>query len=492
VAAVVAVAVVSPTRAQQEWNGAKCDIKAGHYLVNSGVLYLRSATGTHFADQRQKDLRDALRVLNQALTSGGQQKNPAAWYYLGRYYIEVDDAVGADSAFTKAVALAPSCQKDVNEWRRKIWVPVLNAGVAAWQAGNTDSAMASFRRANAVYTAEPPGFAYLAALLANAGQPDSAAKYFKLAVAAAQDPKFAKEKKDATFNLARVYHGMQRWSDAAQVYQEYLAAYPNDLQAKAGLASVYTAMGKRDDAMALYAQMLDRADSADASDLFRAGQQILSGLTPPDTAAQGSRCRADARGAGRGFTARQIAARCDSTTRKAMRDFDAGVQGQYRMVERAYEAGLAKNPNDREALFTLAGVAVLTADTTRAVTAARRLYALDPLNRATLRMVAQAWQLAGKNDSTLRYLQLADSIAVEVTIGAFTPDAQGATVTGVVTNVHPKPSPALAFTFEFLNAKGDVVAIATQSVSPIASGENQPFEVKASGAGIIAWRYKRG
>jgi tetratricopeptide (TPR) repeat protein len=477
--------------AQGEWNSARCDIKAGHYLVNSGVLYLKSATETHFADQRQKDLRDALRVLTQALASGGQQKNPAAWYYLGRYYVEMDDAAGADSAFTKAVGLAPSCVKDVNEWRRRKWVPVLNAGVAAWQGGNTDSAIAAFRRANVWYTGEPAGLTYLATLLANAGQPDSAAKYFTLAVAAAQDPKLAKEKKDAMFNLARVYHGMQRYSEAAQVYQDYLKSYPNDVQAKAGLASVYAAMGKRDDATRLYTDMLDHADSADAPDLFRAGQQILSGLTPPDTAAQGVRCRTDTRATARTLTVRQIAARCDSTTRKAMRDFDAGVQEQYRLVERAYEAGLTKNPNDREALFTLAGVAVLAGDTARAVSAAKRLSGLDPLNRASLRMVAQAWQLGGKGDSTLRYLQLADSVPVDVTIGTFTPDAQGATLRGLVTNARPKASPALTLTFEFLDAAGAVVATATQTIAPVASGENQPLEVKASGAGIVAWRYRR-
>ena len=487
---VVGLAVVSQAGAQ-EWVGPKCDIKPGHFLVNSAVLYLKSATETKFPDQRDKNLRDVIRVLGQAVGSGGQEKNPAAWYYLGRYYVEMKDPAGADSAFAKAVALAPACAQDVNQWRRRLWVPILNAGVAAWQAGNTDSAIASFRRANQVYAGEPGGFVYLATLLGNASQPDSAAKYFKLAVAAAQDPKYAKEKKDAMFNLARVYHGAQRWGDALQAYQGYLAAYPDDVQATAGLASVYAAMGKRDEAMGLYAQMLQHSDSADALDLFRAGQQILNGLTPPDTAARGGQCRAEARRANRALTLRQIAARCDSTTRTAMRNFDASVHGQYGTVEHVYEAGLAKNPYYREALFTLAGVAVLAGDTARALTAARRLYAVDPLNRGTLRMVAQAWQLSGKSDSTLRYLGLADSVPIEVTVGTFIPDEHGATLGGVLTNVRPKANPAFSLTFEFLSAKGDVVATETLNVAPIVPGENQAFELKPKGTGIVAWRYRR-
>ena len=187
----------------QAWVGPTCDVKPAHFLVNSAVLYLRSATETKFPDQRDKNLRDVVRVLGQAIGSGGQEKNPAAWYYLGRYYVEVKDAAGADSAFAKAVALAPACAQDINVWRRHLWVPMINAGIAAWQAGNTDSAIASFRRANQIYAGEPTGFAYLATLLTNADQPDSAARYFKLAVAAAQDPKYTKEKKDAIYGL---YH----------------------------------------------------------------------------------------------------------------------------------------------------------------------------------------------------------------------------------------------------------------------------------------------
>ena len=85
----------------------KCDLKAGHYLVTSGILYLGKAADTKFPDQREKDLRDANRVLGQALGTAGQEKNPAAWYYLGRYHVEMKDVAGVDTAFTKAAALAP-------------------------------------------------------------------------------------------------------------------------------------------------------------------------------------------------------------------------------------------------------------------------------------------------------------------------------------------------------------------------------------------------
>src|SRR3989442_815263 len=269
---------------------------------------MKSASDTKFEDQRQRDLKDAYRVLTQAVTTGGQEKNPAAWYYLARYYGFQKDLEGADSAFAKAQDLAPKCKDDIELWRRSLWVPVFNSGIQAWQAGNTDSAIASFRRADQIYTSEPTGFTYLATLLsgagqpdsavkyfklgvrhagdprvakekrdglfnvarvydaadrlddaaaayqvelAGAGQPDSAVKYFKLAVRHAEDPRFAKEKRDALFNVARVYHAADRLDDAATAYKVYLAAYPNDVQAMAGLAAAYMRQGRKDSAAGL-------------------------------------------------------------------------------------------------------------------------------------------------------------------------------------------------------------------------------------------------
>ncbi len=443
VLALVTAAWAARAGAQQEWRGATCDLKPGHYLVNSGILYLKSAAETKFADKRDKDLHDALRVLDQALTSGGQQKNPAAWYYFGRYYAEIKDGAGADSAFTKAVALAPACSVDVNTYRRQLWVPVINAGIAAWQAGNTDSAIALFRRANQAYAGEPMGFSYLATLMANASHPDSAAKYFRLAVQAAADPKFAKDKRDALFNLARVYHGAQRYDEAVATYKEYLAAYPRDMQATAGLAAVYSLQGKRNEAMAMYTEVLQHGDSASAADLFGVGRAILNGIPdPPDTAAQGTQCRADARRASRTLTPRQVAARCDSLRTQAMRDYDAAAVGDYRLVTQAFEAGLAK-----------------------------------------------AWRLKGRGDSTLHYLQIADSIPLEVTVSNFAGDEHGATLTGLFSNPRTKPTPSLKLTLEFLSAKGDVVATETPNVAAIGPGENRAFELKPKGEGIVAWRY---
>src|SRR5256886_14597996 len=96
---------------------------------------LKSAFTTKFADQRAKDLKDAERVLTQAVTTGKQEKNPAAWDYLGRYYMMAEDLGAADSALSKALALAPACKDDIALDRRPAWVAVLHAGGRAGAGG---------------------------------------------------------------------------------------------------------------------------------------------------------------------------------------------------------------------------------------------------------------------------------------------------------------------------------------------------------------------
>jgi len=83
----------------------------------------------------------------------------------------VNDLAGADSALAKALALAPDCKEDIGIYRRQAWVPVFNTAAAAWQAGNIDSAIATFRRANQIYRAEPLGFIYLANLFVTRTEP---------------------------------------------------------------------------------------------------------------------------------------------------------------------------------------------------------------------------------------------------------------------------------------------------------------------------------
>ncbi|PYP46516.1 MAG: hypothetical protein DMD42_04035 [Gemmatimonadetes bacterium] len=444
------------THAQQIWLPAACDIKPGHQLVNSGMQSLKSAFNTKFADQRAKDLKEAERVLTQAVTTGNQEKNPAAWYYLGRYYLMTGEPAGIDSAFTRALALAPTCKEDIGLYRRQAWVPVFNTAAAAWQAGNTDSAIAQFRRANRIYRDEPLGFIYLANLFVSRPEPDSALKRSDAAKYHTDSLVYATriDRREAWLNVARVYHSEKRYDEAAAAYKEFLGAYPNDVQAKANLAELYLRANQRDSAIALYGAITAHADSASADDLFGAAGSVLSAIPQtPDTAELDAACGKALKKKTPTVTARQISTRCQPAAADTMQKFHALADPLYRLGVQTYQAGLAKNPYYRDALYNLTGISFMLKDTAKVLLLAQRLYAVDPMNRLTLAKVAGAWQLVGKKDSALYYITLADSLPVEVTVGKFITNEQGAVLEGLFTNFHSKPSPAVKLTFEFVRGR---------------------------------------
>ena len=494
---------------------AACAIKPNNKLVNNGMEALRTGATTKFADQRTKAFKEAERALTQAIGAEGQEKNPAAWYYLGRYYLAVNDLAGADSALTKAVTLAPTCKDDIGLYRRQAWVPVFNTAAAAWQAGNTDSAIAQFRRANQIYRDEPLGFIYLANLFIARPEPDSAAKrtdaakyhtdslvyatrmdsaakYFKLAVPAATDPKYANERREAWLNVARVYHSEKRYDEATVAYKEFLGAYPNDVQAKANLAELYLRGNQRDSAMALYAAITAHADSASADDLFGAAGTVLGAIPQtPDTAELDAACGKALKKKTPTLTARQISARCQPAAVDTMRKFHALADPLYRLGVQTYEAGLAKNPYYRDALYNMTGISFMLNDTAKVLHLAQRLYAVDPMNRLTLAKLAGAWQLMGKKDSALYYITVADSLSVEVTVGRFITNEQGTVLEGLFTNFHSKPSPPVKLTFDLVDGRGSVVASLPQEAPAVDAGGNQAFKLKTDQRGIVAWRYRR-
>src|SRR5260370_42407313 len=103
VIASMALATVEARAQAALWIPPACKLNTKDFRVNSAQLYLKNATQAKATDQRATNLRDASRVLNQAVTEGGQADNPAVWYFFGRFYLLAQDMVGADSAFNRAV-----------------------------------------------------------------------------------------------------------------------------------------------------------------------------------------------------------------------------------------------------------------------------------------------------------------------------------------------------------------------------------------------------
>jgi tetratricopeptide (TPR) repeat protein len=499
---VSAALVVAPMLlAGQQSVDAKCNVKPGNSLVSSAMRDLQDAAKMKSDPDKEKRLQSALRSLTQALTTEGQDKNPGVWYFLGRYYVARNDPLGADSAFTRAESMLPDCKDDIQFWRRNwLWIPAYKAGVTALNEQQYDSAIVKLRIANQVYDKEPAGFSALAAAFFNSGHPDSAAKYFRRTIEVASDTQHVSERKDAMFNLANSFYIAQQYDSAAAAYDAYLQVAPNDVLALTRLADVLANSGHQDSAMSVYREVMANPDSVDAATLFTIGVSIYNAAPPrPDTADIGTKCRNERRG-GRTLTValrRQINTACDSVTTSAMRERLSQAATNYALAARAFRAGLRQNPYSRDGLFNLGNsyLALRQTDTSMAdsmLSVAKQLVVLDPMNRNSVRLLAQAWQLRGNSDSALHYVILADSLLpVDLTITQFNPGDKEMSINGLLTNYHETPVDSMQIVFQFLNKAGDVVDTQTLAVPSLPAGGNHPFQVHATGEGIIAWRYKR-
>src|SRR5581483_11333938 len=216
--------------------------------VNEGANALREAVRDPSPGARATLLHQAKLKLFEGLSRGGKDAEPAAWLYLGQVYLYENDFRGADSALTRAVKLAPDCAGDVDRSRQAAWLPLVNAGVELAQGGNTDSALALFRRANLIYRDSPSAYANIGVLYANRGETDSAIVYFTQAKEIATRAKMDDERNEATRNLGLMLSRAKRYDEAITTLEEYRTWAPNDTAGARILAGAYRGAGKADQA----------------------------------------------------------------------------------------------------------------------------------------------------------------------------------------------------------------------------------------------------
>ncbi len=439
--------------AQGRYRGPDCELKTGHFLVNSGVVYLKGATEEADPVKRERMLADAERNLLNAIERG-QADNPAVWYFLGRYYVLENDPFGVDSAFSRAESLAPECAADIAFYRQTMWVPFVNAGIDSMRGGEYEGAKDEFRRANAVYQDDNIAFFYLASIFGNEGASDSALKYFKQVVEIGDaDTARVDNFRTSLANVAILYHMAENWDSAATWYRKVREYDPSDTDALLGLAEASQAQGDTMMTMMLYDSVLAHATDMGAVDLFDTGVKLF------------------------------------------------GVS-QFERAARAFALGLEKNPYHRDALYNLANTYLALAQTEELSEEARskaavdleavsrRLVQVDPYNGASLRLLAAAHQMQRHDDSTLAALELAEGLEFEVQVDVAQETEGGYSIQGKVTNRLEKETRYPTISFEFLDAEGNVVVVEELAGGAIPMHGRTPFEVLASGDGIVAWRYR--
>jgi tetratricopeptide (TPR) repeat protein len=435
---------------------AQCKIKPNHFKVASGASYLKSAIETDVPENKARILGQGEKVIFEAMQQNGQEKNPAAWYYLGRIYLQRGNLYPADSALTKAEQLAPDCAEDIAGYRRSAWVGLVKAGTKFEEDKNADSALAMYKQAGAIYRGSPIAFYQTAAILNDKGQPDSAEYYFGQAAAVVStDTTDIKVRNRSAFNQGALLLNGKKYDQAAVVFEQYLKWVPSDNEAKRALAAAYRGSGKIEQAQALEKQ------------LVAAG--VAPGAASP-TASQNL-----------------MSAGVNAYNDKKFADAAA-----------AFEKVVAADPNNREALNNLSNTYLAMKNGPKLAATAAKLVAMEPLNETALKLEGEGYRKSAKVDEAVKIAEQVLALPADVKASEFSATGSGATLTLTATGRAAQtptgkaiPPVAVPIVVEFLGGTGTVVATQEAQVPALAAGASQEVKVAGQGSGITAWRYKR-
>lgn len=530
VSAAVALTVgATPLDAQEAWVGPQppCNLKEGDRLVTDGMIHLKVAVETEFPDQREARLDQAFEVLTRAIHTRNQADNPAAWYYLGRYFAYRENAVGADSSFRKTVELAPECVDDVAQHAAQLQPTALAQAFQAWQEGRQGAAIDAFHIARRLNPKDANAPFLMSEMYSSTGQLDSAGAYLSIAnELAGDDPGFERRRQRAILELARAYEARGagepalRSIDAIRVRRDSAQrAIRRDATMLTELIAEWAGKNLRPEV-----QQAVQRDSTTLENRIAAARTVLQeaivalqtdstavavALGPalaayrdyfeafPGDVATALRVLRVASNAGDAammdflieLVARAEDVNTDNVVQTAVSLFNGGHLWE---TSRLLDVALGRNPYHRTALLLSARTHYTQGDVEQSMAGAKRLMEIDPLNQQTARMMALAWDLSGQRDSARAYIELANrGIRWAVNVTQFVPTESASILNGNVTNIAGEPLPPTTVEIEFLDAQGNVVSSASVDVPALEPGGQHAVALRVAQGGAVAWRYRR-
>jgi tetratricopeptide (TPR) repeat protein len=429
---------------------------SGDFRVSSGKVYLKTGIeGTGDPINKVNALKNGVRVITEAITTANQGKNPAAWYYLGRIYLQQGDLAGADSAFIRAQALAPACKDDIQKYRYRAWAALVNAGQTFRQAKQDDSAIVMFQAANQIHQSLPLGYVFLADVYNDRGMADSALYYFgKGAATEPTDPKLIKARDQSAFNYGVMLLNAGRKEEAVVALRRYRTLQPDDVTAKKAMAQAFRAAGMADSA-----QLLEK-------DLIAAA------------------------GAGSGATGEVSE---DDLMEFAVKQF---TDKNYQEAAGTFAKVLAKDPWNRDAAYNQANAYLALSDGVNLAKSAEHLLTIEPLADYDHQLRIQGYKLANNQDGVYKAVVAREGAPLNIEVAGFKITGEGATLSAKVTRREARdeankviPAKAASITVEFLARDGSVVTSQDVAVTVLKPGESQEISATGAGTGIRSWRY---
>jgi tetratricopeptide (TPR) repeat protein len=436
-----------------------------------------------------KDLRDVVAALN---APGYKNENPLGRaYLLGQTYIvlleqpdvtpvmtrsalgfqtdptgTIDLFAAADSMWSIVEASSPACGMLAQSWRQqKPWLNVTNAAINALNANHLDSAEMLAKRALILDRNAPYAYSVLATVAKNKKDYTTASQMWKKTLeAAGTDTAFADVRERTMLDMANTAAAQMDAASPAQKkalaregiasWNTVLANSTDDLQRMAAvqqLAKLYVAAGDSLSIGKIYAPMIAEPARYGESTLMQAGV-VASQFKRPDDAAL------------------------------------------------LFQAVLARNPYQRDALNNLAASYIFLGENDKVFPIVTRLVEVDPSNPDNWMLNAYAYSGLLKKtknakltkqytDSLVYYSGKADKMPVKVSFTEFSRNAEGTTLVGSIEN-RGTVAKTFPLSVDFLDRAGQVLFTESVSVGPVAPKGSKEFRIKSAKGGVAGYRYK--
>ncbi len=433
---------------------------------------------TSAPDKKEKDLNDSIGrayYLGQAYILMLEQPNVAPVGKRGDYGIATDSSftidllAAADSAFTKVEQKAPNCREEIAKWRQQQpWLDALNGAISAINEDEIDSAEVLAKRSLVIDRTAPYAYSILGAVSKKRKDYDNAILMYNKVIEivdASKDEELQADRVNAMYDIADVATMRAEASSgpekteavtvAIQAWNNFIPVGTRDAQIAQGVRTIRNLLKSIDE---------------DKTGYNKAYAKILEN---PSHYGEGALQTA-------GLVATEAEKSNDAVT------FFAEV--------------VAQNPNQRDALNNLGASYVGTKEYEKVLPVAERFTTIDPNNPASWMLYAYAYTGLLKDtkdpklvkmytDSLVKYNSKADKLTTIISLTNYSHSARETSLVGTIEN-KSNASKTYTIEFEFLDAKGEVIASQSVKVGPVAAQASEPFTVTLEGKDAVAFRYK--
>jgi tetratricopeptide (TPR) repeat protein len=378
------------------------------------------------------------RSLEMALEGiAGDSMNPIHYFLAGAAQIRLEQYVEADRTFDRAELLFPAYQLQIEPQRLAAWIQAYDQGVQAYEAGDTEAAMAAWRNAAVIYDLRSEAHRNLASLLARDESFDEAIELYRQALDGLArkpatrllDSAEVQARADAAAatdeSLAQLLMYVNRFEEAEPVLRRQIERDTTNVQLWGDLAAALKGQGKTEEAAEIYGSLLT-GRSMESADLFSLGVGLFRA-------------------------------------------------GDYARASEAFARLTGLRPNSRDAWFNYVNALLAGRDWSALARAGDRLVELDPLGKNVGLIAARAHLENGDEPGALQGIRRVDAAPVYVD-GLQMQAVEAATrIQGRVVGNQAAPGSPVRLRFTFYQEASELGTQIIELSAP-ATGESAEFD----------------